>query len=663
MQKITRKRIIFLLLLLSILLWSFFELKAIYWQKLLTDHFWNISTIILFTSFLLLIGSALLIIYCRLIHQLIFKLLSALPSFSRVLIFIIIGIFPSLLLQFSNWGTLITSEFLRTLLFLSCVYLMTIAIQPLKKNNHLQISRFFPALIFITTIILLSGRLQQITNYPFSLSWSEGNRFWDYSLFLRAGQYQVAEGSQIAAFLDIGRQSLWGIAFLNPNLTIAGMRTWNLLLYFIPPFALGLIIFRSKSIKLDALLFFSLWTYNFLTEGPIYAPLLLSLLLVILAKNIKIYPISLFLVALAGFYVNLTRFTWIIAPSAWAFLLFYFLNESNNSKRRLQKSILAALAGILGGVLLPNLFSIQPSSILQIESTTKDIFTTITNIFTTQDLYWYRLFPSNTFPLGILVALVLLVSPVIFLLLKFIYEQKLHHTRLEKYILVFSFIGFLTIGAVVSVKAGGGSNLHNMDMLLLTILVYVYIYWKKGGEEWLLNKIQVNNIVSIALLGLFLYSGISHIWSVSPLPLPQNEQIQSILVQIQSEIDTRGEEQKILFIDQRQLVTFNTIKNVKMIGEYEKKLLMNEALSANDLYFSDFYRDLASHEFGLIINEPIGIKYIGSDVRYGEENDTYVKWVSEPLLCYYEPLITYREVGVELLIPRTSPIPDNLNCP
>ncbi len=373
--------------------------------------------------------------------------------------------------------------------------------------------------------------------------------------------------------------------------------------------------------------------------------------------------ISIILSAAAGFYANLTRYTWIIAPSAWAFLLFYFLDEESTQLPRLLKSSAIAIASLLGGILVPNFLALQPSSIILNTNTTQTILSSVTKIFTTQDLYWYRLFPSNTFPLGILVALFLLVAPVVYLLLKFIHEQELQLTKLDKYILLFSFLGFLTIGAIVSVKAGGGSNLHNMDMFLLTLLVYVYIYWRKEGDKWLLGKLCTNRIVNFVLLGMLLYSGISHIRVISPLTLPPQDQVQSVLDHIQSEVDTRGEEQKILFIDQRQLVTFNTIKNVKMIGEYEKKLLMNEALSANNLYFSDFYRDLASHEFGLIINEPISIKYIGSDVRYGEENDAYVKWVSEPLLCYYEPLITYREVGVELLIPRTSLIPENLNCP
>lgn len=90
---------------------------------------------------------------------------------------------------------------------------------------------------------------------------------------------------------------------------------------------------------------------------------------------------------------------------------------------------------------------------------------------------------------------------------------------------------------------------------------------------------------------------------------------------------------------------------------------MNEALSNDQDYFNSFYQDLRSQRFALIINEPTRVVYQTDENNFGEENNAYVKWVSEPLLCYYEPLKTFPEVGVELLIPRTSPIPDGLTCP
>ena len=42
-------------------------------------------------------------------------------------------------------------------------------------------------------------------------------------------------------------------------------------------------------------------------------------------------------------------------------------------------------------------------------------------------------------------------------------------------------------------------------------------------------------------------------------------------------------------------------------------------------------------------------------IEFGEENDAWVQRVSEPILCYYQPLETLNTVGVVLYTPRTNP--------
>ena len=79
-------------------------------------------------------------------------------------------------------------------------------------------------------------------------------------------------------------------------------------------------------------------------------------------------------------------------------------------------------------------------------------------------------------------------------------------------------------------------------------------------------------------------------------------------------------------------------------------------------YFYPFYEDLRNHRFSLIINEPIRIVYQENELGFNEENNIYVKWVLEPLLCYYEPVLILKKVGVELLVSRTQPLKLELNC-
>ncbi len=641
---------------------SYIELKEIYWGGLNVDIYFTPFSIFLFLTFLVIIFIPFgLLSWHFLIGRNTFALMQK-PLLFKGLVFILLGIFPSIFLQFSGWGHVISSGFLRILLFTCTFFLMTYSIVG-KKIFVFNIHNFFPALIFIAACLLLCSRVRLIVDYPFSLSWSEGNRFWDYSLLFWRDRYQIAEGSSAAAFLDLGRQSLWGLAFLWKNLTITGMRAWNTILYFIPPFILGFLLFKDKKIQFPTLLIYGLWTYIFLSEGPIYAPLIFCAILVLLAGEIKNFPITLLLVICAGYIANMTRFTWIIAPTVWAFLLIYFREKKSTSWQRNLKSVCAALAGLIGGIVLPSFIPIQLSSIIFEENTSSDILQSIKTIFQSQDLLWYRLLPSETFPLGILPALLLIVTPLFIIVNIYLKKEKIQLEKAEKFYLIASIIGFLLVGAVVSVKIGGGSNLHNMDMFLLTLLIIISIFWKNGLSEWFPNEIKKTGWVSLLVLFLLVYPNIRYIHSVKPLSLPSDEIIHNSIENIQNRINEKKETGEILFIDQRQLLTFSEIKNVDLIGEYEKKLLMNEALSNDQAYFDLFYQDLKEHRFVLIITEPTRIIYQSDENNFGEENDAYVKWVSEPLLCYYEPLETFQEVGIELLVPRISPLPENINCP
>jgi hypothetical protein len=73
------------------------------------------------------------------------------------------------------------------------------------------------------------------------------------------------------------------------------------------------------------------------------------------------------------------------------------------------------------------------------------------------------------------------------------------------------------------------------------------------------------------------------------------------------------------------------------------------------VYFQDFYQDLADQRFSLIISEPLRTPAQDSSFQFGEENNAWVKWVSIPLLCYYEELDTLKTVKVQLLIPKPNP--------
>jgi hypothetical protein len=139
-----------------------------------------------------------------------------------------------------------------------------------------------------------------------------------------------------------------------------------------------------------------------------------------------------------------------------------------------------------------------------------------------------------------------------------------------------------------------------------------------------------------------------------PMPelLPSEADTEKSLSDIRQAVEFAAPRGEVLFMDQRQLLTFGYVPSVPLVPEYDKKVLINEAMSANAQYFSAFYKDLASRRFSLIITNPLHERIQTGSDQFGEENNAWVTWVSAPVLCYYEPVNTLKKVTVQLLVPR-----------
>jgi len=136
--------------------------------------------------------------------------------------------------------------------------------------------------------------------------------------------------------------------------------------------------------------------------------------------------------------------------------------------------------------------------------------------------------------------------------------------------------------------------------------------------------------------------------------LPDPQVVSASLDQLSNAVRDAQGHGEVLFMDQRQLLTFGEIRDVHLVGEYEKKRLMDEALSQNRAYFQPFYADLAAHRFSLIVSSPLRTPIKDSEYGFGEENNAWVKWVARPILCYYGEQDTLNEVKVELLAPKST---------
>jgi len=109
-------------------------------------------------------------------------------------------------------------------------------------------------------------------------------------------------------------------------------------------------------------------------------------------------------------------------------------------------------------------------------------------------------------------------------------------------------------------------------------------------------------------------------------------------------------------MDQRQLLTFGYVPAIPFVAEYEKKFMMDQAMASNASYFLPYYQDLAAKRFPLIVTEPLKVNLKDGSGVFSEENDLWVAWVSAPTLCFYEPIMFDKSVGVMMLVPRENPV-------
>lgn len=603
---------------------------------------------------------------------------------------------PVYFLQYTFWGKVLHGAYLRILLAgFSSVLLAWVLTKD--NKNFISWSAALAALVLISGTYTLFVSLVNVTSYPFSLGWSEGNRLWDYSILFGRHRYDYPLDKPIPVFLETGRQFVGGIPFLLPNVNIWQVRLWLALVDVVPYLVLGWAAYRLDRDNVLRWLVAGIWAYTFVHQGPIHPPLVLCAIVVALVWGRPLW-IAIPLIVVTSLFAETTRFTWLFAPGMWAAMLELSgaaLKNAQPSRRDWIRAISVGFAGALGGYVapfwLPSLLqwlrsrstaSVAPSVVppVAVEPVIDSSVTasTVTATLSNQPLLWQRLLPNATYGEGILIGLALAVLPLIAVLVYFAVTGRWKLNPGQKLAVVLPSLAFLFVGLVASVKIGGGGDLHNMDMFIIGLMFAGAIAWRGGAFGWiddvgtmpfwvrcailllimipgyhalvLLRPIHINeDITTVATLADIVEDPLPN-----PLPdtLPARADTKKALDRVRKEVAQAAQTGEVLFMDQRQLLTFGYITDVPLLPDYDKKLLINEALSENAQYFEGFYRDLASRRFSLIVSNPVNRRLNTNEGHFGEENNAWVKWVSTPLLCYYEPLDRLKRVDVELLVPR-----------
>lgn len=509
--------------------------------------------------------------------------------------------------------------------------------------KSLILSAFALALVsFIANALLL------VVNYPFSLSWSEGNRIFDYSLFFGQDLY-LHTGTIPNPYGEPGRYLLWGSLFLTPGLTIGALRLWDVVLTTVPPLLVGWLAarkFADPYLRAGLALFIALL---FTVLSPLHPPFLLAAavaLLFMFDSSLVRRGIAL---GIASLYVGVSRWTWIPVTAAWGVLgdlILYYPARQGSLLKRLQPTLILAAVGLLPGLAVSGASGIPISANARVYH---------------QPLLWYRLLPNPTFPLGVLLSTILISGPALCILLWWVRSGRWRLDWLQQLAVGGGLLAFLGAGLVASTKIGGGADLHNLDMYLMTLVLVLalglysmshvakidLLYWPAWTHLLL---------AFMVLYPLYEFTPFAADAATSPvLDLAKPQVVSQMLAQIQSQADLAGQRGDVLFMDQRQLLTFGYIRNVRLVSDYEKKYMMDQAMASNADYFQQYYQDLSHRRFQLILTEILHTRQ-ESGADFSEENNAWVKWVSEPTLCFYQPVMISKDVNVELLVPKEDPV-------
>ena len=99
----------------------------------------------------------------------------------------------------------------------------------------------------------------------------------------------------------------------------------------------------------------------------------------------------------------------------------------------------------------------------------------------------------------------------------------------------------------------------------------------------------------------------------------------------------------------------NLVKRI-IKEDVTKEDLIQSIKIGYDEYFEDFYRDISNQRFALIVSEPQRLRLADESEDWGAENDVWITWVAQPMLCYYEPGHILEKTRVWLLVPREEPL-------
>jgi hypothetical protein len=492
--------------------------------------------------------------------------------------------------------------------------------------------------------------LPQISTYPLSLAYSESSQLFESSLFFGRQIYGTATAWPV---LNPSLHILLGLPFLIPHAPLWLHRTWQVFLICGLVAAVSWLLARRMRInnRLVAAVFAG-WAYLFLLQGPIYLHLTIPVILLLAGLDPNHRVRSWVALLLASAWAGLSRINWFPVPGIIAGVL-YLLEVPVSARdgsplRYLRRPVIWLLAGTLTALAAWRLY-------VALSGDGAGMF--VSSL--TSDLLWYRLFPNSVDPIGLLPgALLVSLGPAVTIgLVLHGRIREWHPVRLAG--LAAALLAVLLSGLVVSVKIGGGADLHNLDAyIVLLLLISATLFWGRHAPEQQGSE-AAGQPTALPWAGVALAIAVPAVLAVAqgvPLVRRDNAAAYAAIVDLRQradEVTRRGG--KVLFIDQRMLLTFGELPGVPLVEAYDKETLVEMVMAHDQQYLGDFQQALRTQRYGMIVVGPIWTIYKDRDKPWSEENNVWVQSVASLLDCEYQG-VTMKALQVGVYVPRELPL-------
>ena len=515
------------------------------------------------------------------------------------------------------------------------------------RFGHKEISfgrALIASLIGESIIYKVISYLSSISSYPFALNWEESYRIYYASLLAAKRLYGL---SWPLPQLDFSLYLINGIPFLIGNFPIWVHRMWYVILLLCITMLAALSLCRRLKIRdwLSRWLFIGWCILYILQMGGIHYELLICVIIILLGFSIHHPWRSLASIVLASAWAGMSRLNWYPVPAMLAVALFFLEEPLNNYRNALHYLLRPVLWGVIG--LITAIFG----SLLVSHLTGISLVAALSSRFTS--LLWYRLLPNPTYPLGILPAITLVSLPLLWMCFD---PAKGQWRSIRVFWLTAMTLTLFAGGVIVSVKIGGGDDLHNLDAYrILLAIIAAYIFFNRFAVDTAIRIYKPTWPVIALAMVIPLWSAIHVVQPYIPF---DRQSANHSLEALKTKVEQASAQGEILFTHQRQLLAFGYI-HIPLVPEYEDAFL----LEMPNPYLDQFYADLSDHHFQLIVadNQPKGLR--GKSLPFGEENDVWFTAITQPLLCEYESVGTVQDGNIELYAPRLAPDNCEFNIP